>query len=179
MRHSFAALVSSLAASLLVLGCTSAPHKDATAPVQTAQVPQYPARPAVAPPPFKVFHHDANTMTLVTRENATDAEIESLIWELRDAAHARTFDTLKVSQKAVDQRDHKIWFHIYRGAKCASEKYASGPPPCGASYHAAGDYTFGSYTNPELDDGILLHDENHEVELWDPDKLYVAPSSGS
>jgi hypothetical protein len=179
MRRFLATLGSALAGPLLVLGCTSAPHKDTTVPAQRAQQPQYPARPTVPPPAFKVFHHDANTITLVTKENATDAEIESLIWELREAAHAHTFDTLKISQKLVDKRDHKIWFHIYRGAKCASEKYASGPPPCGASYHAAGDYTFGSYTNPELDDGVLLHDENHEVELWDSDKLYVAQSSGS
>jgi hypothetical protein len=126
----------------------------------------------VPPPAFKVFHHDASSITLVTKEDATDAEIESLIWELRDAAHAHTFDKLKISQKLVDDRDHKIWFHIYRGSKCASEKYADGPPPCGGSYHAAGDYTFGSYTSPEADNGALLHGEDHETELWDPDAAY-------
>jgi hypothetical protein len=132
----------------------------------------YPPRPTVPPPAFKVFHHDASSITLVTKDDATDDEIESLIWELRDAAHAHTFDKLKISQKLVDDRDHKIWFHIYRGSKCASEKYASGPPPCGGSYHAAGDYTFGSYTSPEADNGALLHGEDHETELWDPDAPY-------
>jgi hypothetical protein len=172
MRHTFAALCSSLASSILVLGCTSKPSVTATSTIAKPQPVLYPARPSLPPPAFKVFHHDASSITLVTKEDASDAEIEALIWQLRDAAHAHAFDQLKISQKLVDNRDHKIWFHIYRGSKCASEKYASGPPPCGGSYHAAGDYTFGSYTNPEADNGALLHGEDHETELWDADAPY-------
>ena len=52
---------------------------------------------------------------------------------------------------------------------CAAEKYASGAPPCGASYHAAGDYTFGDYTNPTWDDGELLHGDGVQTPLWNPD----------
>jgi hypothetical protein len=166
-----------LALPLLLLGCTSKPPVTATSTHPKPQQAIYPVRPAVPPPAFKVFHHDASSITLVTKENASDEEIESLIWQLRDAAHAHTFDTLKIPQKLVDQRDHKIWFHIYRGTKCASEKYASGPPPCGGSYHAAGDYTFGSYTSPEADNGALVHDEDHEVPLWDPDAPYAAAAA--
>ena len=164
--------IPALAAALLVVGCKSTPPQSAAVATPHAQAPLYPPRPTVAPPAFKVFHHDATSITLVTNEDATDDEIKSLIWQLRDAAHAHTFDKLKISQKLVDGRDHKIWFHIYRGSKCASEKYASGPPPCGGSYHAAGDYTFGSYTNPEADNGALLHGEDRETELWDPDATY-------
>jgi hypothetical protein len=164
--------IPTLAAALLVVGCKSTPPYNAAIATPHPQAVLYPPRPTVPPPAFKVFHHDASSITLVTKEDATDAEIESLIWELRDAAHAHTFDKLKISQKLVDDRDHKIWFHIYRGSKCASEKYADGPPPCGGSYHAAGDYTFGSYTSPEADNGALLHGEDHETELWDPDAAY-------
>ena len=71
-----------------------------------------------------------------------------------------------------------VWFHIYRGPKCAAEKYAPGPPPCGASYHAAGDYTFGGGANHQWDDGVLLHDETHQTELWNPNAPY-APSSSN
>ncbi len=166
--------IPALAAALLVSGCKSTPPQNAPIVTPHPQAALYPPRPTVPPPAFKVFHHDASSITLVTKEDATDDEVESLIWELRDAAHAHTFDTLKIPQKLVDERDHKIWFHIYRGSKCASEKYASGPPPCGGSYHAAGDYTFGSYTSPEADNGALLHGEDHETELWDPDAPYKA-----
>ena len=157
----------------LLLGCKSTPPP---APAPKAQQALTPLRPNVQPPAFKVFHHDESTFTLVTKETATDEEIESLIWELRDAAHTRTFDKLEISQKLVDARKPIVWFHIYRGAKCASEKYASGPPPCGGSYHAAGDYTYGGYTNHERDEGALLHDEDHEIQLWDPDAPYKTPA---
>ena len=170
-------LASSVFAALAVMipavGCKSTPPP---APAPTAQQVLTPPRPNVPPPAFKVFHHDDSNFTLVTKDSATDEEIESLIWELRDAAHARTLDKLRISQKLVDDRKPIVWFHIYRGTKCASEKYADGPPPCGGSYHGAGDYTYGSFTNRERDDGALLHDEDHEVQLWNPDTPYTAPA---
>ena len=162
------------AVMLPVLGCKSTPPP---APAPKPQEVQTPPRPNVPPPAFKVFHHDESSFTLVTKENATDDEIESLIWELRDAAHARTLDKLQISQKLVDDRKPIVWFHIYRGSKCAAEKYASGAPPCGGSYHAAGDFTYGGYANRERDDGVLLHDEDHQIQLWNPDTPYKAPSN--
>ncbi len=162
-------------ASLLALGCKSTPAPAAATTTTQPQAPLYPARPTIPPPPFKLFHQNPTSITLVTKENVSDEEIEAILWQLRDAAHAHTFDALHIPQKLVDHRDHKIWFHLYRGSKCAAEKYADGPPPCGGSYHAAGDYTFGSYTNPEQDNGTLLHGDDHETPLWDPDKPYTKP----
>lgn len=161
-------LIVSAVAVACATGCKSAPAPSA-APAQPASVAQYPARPDVVPPAFQVFHHDASSITLVTKENATDAEIESLIWELRDAEHAHAFDKLKIEQKWVDARDPMMWFHIYRGPKCASEKYAGGTLPCGGSYHAAGDYTLGGFTNRDRDDGVLLQGEDRQTQLWNPD----------
>jgi len=161
-------MIAVVAVACSVAGCKSAPVpvQPATAATTAAA---YLARPSVAPPAFQVFHHDASSITLVTKENATDAEIESLIWELRDAAQAHTFNKLKIDQKWVDARDPMMWFHIYRGSKCASEKYASGAPPCGGSYHAAGDYTLGGFTNRDRDDGLLLQGEDRQTQLWNPD----------
>jgi hypothetical protein len=130
----------------------------------------YPSRPTDTPPPFKLFHQTKDSFTLVTDEHATDAQIEAIVWQLRDAAKSHSFDKLNLPQKAIDARDPIVFFHIYRGSKCASEKYASGEPPCGGSYHASGDYILGSFKNPNRDDGMLLHDETHQVELWDADK---------
>ena len=67
-----------------------------------------------------------------------------------------------------------IWFHIYRGPKCADEKYTTGTLPCGPSYHAAGDYTLGSFSNKNRDDAVLLHGDDKQTELWNPD---APPSS--
>jgi hypothetical protein len=161
-----------LAMSLLLLGCgpRELPKPEPAKPVAT-QTP----RPTIPPPPFRVFHHTDTSITLVTKETATDDEISAIIWQLRNAAHTHTLTTLKIDQKMVDARKPSIFFHIYRGQKCAAEKYAAGAPPCGGSYHAAGDYTFGTYGNPNWDDGLLLHDE-HENPLWNPDSPYTAPT---
>jgi hypothetical protein len=167
-------------ASLVAMGCRSKTESPTAASIRPVvqQLQTYP-RPAVAPATFKVFHKSDTTYTLVVPEDATDEQVESLIWELRDAAHARTLDKLKISQKMVDERKPLVWFHIYRGSKCASEKYADGPPPCGGSYHAAGDFTYGGYKNKDADSGVILHGEDHETQLWDPEVPYAAKGSGS
>ena len=159
-------LASALGATLLVLGCKSAPPAAPVRP-QAAASASFPPRPATPPATFKVFHHDATSVTLVTGENASDDAIESLIWELRDAAQAHSFDKLAIPQKLADARDPILWFHIYRGSKCASEKYTDGKLPCGASYHAAGDFTFGSFTERDRTSGVLLHGEDQSTPLWD------------
>jgi hypothetical protein len=175
----YAVVLSAFISSLFLSGCKSTPAPTptpATPSTASAPVATFPPRPTVPPPPFKVFHHADNRFTLVTKDNASDDEIESLIWQLRDAAHAHTFDKIKITQKEVDADAPTVWFHIYRGTKCAAEKYATGPPSCGGSYHAAGDYTFDSHKNPAWDHGILLHGEDHEVSLWNPDAPYTAPT---
>jgi hypothetical protein len=153
----------------LTLGCDpTPPPAPAAKPAQATTPP----RPSVVSPSFKVFHQTADTITLVTKETATDGEIEAILWQLRDAAHTHTFDKLHIEQKFVDAGKPPIWFHIYRGAKCASEKYANGNPPCGGSYHSAGDYTFDSSHN--WDKGVLRHADDTETQLWNPEAPYTA-----
>ena len=159
-----------VAATVSLFGCNAKPTTNAeTKTITTVPAQTYPIRPIVPPPAFKVFHHDASSITLVTKDNATDAEIEAIIWELRDAAQAHSFDKIGVPQKLVDARDPIVFIHIYRGSKCASEKYTGGALPCGASYHAAGEFTLGGFSNHDRADGALLHDEDHQTELWNPD----------
>ena len=163
-----------LALVLLLVGCnstpTSAPKTDATPAAAPAPPPTIP-RPTATPAPFKLFHYYSNSFTLTTPDNATDDEIAALVWQLRDATRTHTLDKLHLSQKDVDAGS-TTWFHIYRGTKCASEKYTEGKLPCGASYHATGDYT---YSKRVWDKGILLHDEK-ETELWNPDAPYTPPT---
>ncbi|WP_263375196.1 hypothetical protein [Granulicella aggregans] len=172
--------IANLAASgvlaMLAAGCKSS-HPAAPVTQSKAAEPAvvYPARPSVKPPAFKVFHTHDSIITLVTKPDATDDEIEAILWQLRDAAHARTLDSLKVSQKLVDDRKPLVWFHIYRGTKCAAEKYADGALPCGNHYNGAGDYTYGGYANKELDRGVI-RDGDKETELWDSEKVYVKGS---
>jgi hypothetical protein len=154
----------------LTLGCNSKPSTSTPAKPASAPATQtYPPRPTTPPPAFKLFHQTDNSLTLVTKENTIDTDIITLIYQLHDAARTHTFDALHLPQKFIDARDPIVFIHIYRGTKCAAEKYAAGNPPCGGSYHAAGDYTLGSFKNPNRDDGVLLHDENHQTELWNPD----------
>ncbi len=159
-------IVCLLAASLFA-GCKSAPPTTAT---PTTQTPAYPPRPTVPPPTFKVFHQDNDTYTLVTKPDATDDEIAAILWQFRDAARAHTFDALHLSQKFIDARKPIVWFHIYRGSKCASEKYTKGPLPCEAAYHGAGDYTLGDYKNPNWNDGKLSRPDGTETHLWNADE---------
>ncbi len=159
----------------MILGCNSTP---APKPITTTPTPTI-ARPTTPPPPFKLFHATADSFTLVTLPTATDDQISAILWQLRDAAHTHTFDHLGIPQKVVDARDPMVWFHLYRGPKCASEKYTDGKLPCGASYHAAGDYTFGGGPHHDWDSGVLLpktdSPTDHETQLWPPGSPYSAP----
>ncbi len=155
---------------LAVGGCkSSAPHMPATQATAQTDAGTYPPRPSVAPPAFKVFHQDNDTYTLVTKADATDDEISALIWQFRDAARSHGFDALHLSQKFIDARKPTVWFHVYRGPKCASEKFTKGPLPCEAAYHGAGDYTLGDYKNPAWNMGVLRHANGSETQLWNAD----------
>ncbi len=161
-----------LAVLVLSLVFASCKSSQPPSPGAASDRPGYPARPSVAPPAVKLFHQDNDTLTLTTKSDATDAEISAILWEFRDAARDRSFDALHLPQSFIDARKPVVWFHVYRGGKCASEKYAKGPLPCEASYHGAGDFTLGDYKNPRWDEGVLRHADNTETRLWDPEVLY-------
>ena len=168
-------LILCLAVSL-VAGCkpTPQPAKSKVAETAATETYHFPARPTVPAPAVKVFHQDEDTYTLVTKENATDDEISAIIWQFRDAAHTKTFDKLHLSEKFIDARKPTVWIHVYRGTKCANEKFTTGKYPCGAKYNGAGDYTLGGYSNPLWDDGVLHTADGKETKLWDPDAPYAA-----
>ena len=155
-----------IAISLLFFGCNATPKPNPENPTPTATI--YPTRPTTTPPPFKLFHQSPDTLTLTTTADASNNQIAALIYQLRDAANTHTFDSIHLPQVLIDARNPIIWFHIYRGPKCASEKYAA-KLPCGPSYHAAGEFTYGSFHNPNRTDGELNLDENHTTALWNPD----------
>ena len=167
--YSVAPLALTIFATSLMSGCKSAPAPTPAPAQPTAAKSTYPPRPTITPPPFRVFHTTDNSITLVTSDNASDEQIEAILYQLHDAARAHTFAQLHISQKEVDARDPILWFHIYRGQKCADEKYTTGKFPCGPSYHAAGDYTLGSFSNKDHDDAVLIHSDDKQTELWNPD----------
>jgi hypothetical protein len=174
-RHSLTLVASTLALAT-TLGCN--PTRTTQTITVVTDTTHYPARPTTTPPPFKLFHATTDSFTLVTTPTATDTQIEAIVWQLRDAAHTHTFDHLGIPQKVVDARDPMVWFHIYRGPRCAPEKYADGKLPCGASYNASGDYSFGGGANHQWDDGVILHGEDHQTELWNPNASYTPSPAG-
>ena len=153
---------------ILVLGC-KAPASTPARLASQAETYTYPPRPTVPASPFKVFHQDEDTYTLTTKPDATDAEISAILWQFRDATLAHNFAALHLNQKFIDTRKPSIWFHIYRGPKCANEKFVQGKYPCGAKYNGAGDYTLGAYNNPDWNDAVLHTADGKETHLWDPD----------
>jgi hypothetical protein len=169
-------LVLASVALTLIPGCKSTPIATTKTITITTQ---YPIRPTTQPPPFKLFHQTNDSFTLTTTPTATDTQIASILYQLRAAAHTRTFDALHIPQKLVDARDPMVWFHLYRGPKCAPEKYTDGKLPCGPSYHAAGDYTFGGGAHHDWDSGVLLpktdSPTDHETQLWPPGSPYTSP----
>ncbi len=156
---------------LLLTGCRSTPPTPTSRPTPTQA---FPPRPITPPLPVKLFHQDNDTLTLTTVPTATDDQIAAILWQFRDAAHTHTFAALNLPQSFIDARKPTVWFHIYRGPKCAAEKYTRGPLPCEASYHGAGDFTLGSYTDPNWADGILRHADDTETKLWNPDAPYAS-----
>jgi hypothetical protein len=175
LGHPQTVLIAAISACLIT-GCNYSPMKPgpASSVKSAATAHPYPPRPTLPPPPVKLFHAANDSFTLVTDPNASDDQIVAILYALRDAARTHTFASLHLPQKAIDARKPIAWFHIYRGPQCAAEKYAPGAPPCGASYHAAGDFTLGSYTDPDWNSGTLLHNTNSqgdgaETPLWNPD----------
>jgi hypothetical protein len=164
--------ICAVAVFFLACGCKSAPAPTPAPSTPVAAKPTYSPRPTITPPPFRVFHTTDNSITLVTAANATDDQIAAILWQLHDSASSHNFGAFHFPQQLqqlVDKRDPMIWFHIYRGPKCADEKYTTGKLPCGPSYHAAGDYTLGSFSNKNRDDGVLLHADDKQTELWNLD----------
>ncbi len=148
-------------------GCKSSPSPvlPASQPASTA----YPRRPTTVPAPFTLLHQTDNSLILVTQPNASNPELASLLWYLRDAAQAHTFDQLHLPQTFIDARHPKVFFHVYRGAKCATETYVKGPYPCGASYHGSADFSFGGFSNPNATDGSLVAADGSITHLWNPE----------
>ena len=174
LRTNYSAAMA-LAISIALIGCkpnpTPTPKTEATSAATPAPTTTTP-RPTAAPASFKLNHYYNSSFTLTTPDDATDDQIAALVWQLRDAARTRTFDKLHLSQKDVDAGS-TTWFHIYRGTRCASEKYTQGKLPCEAAYHASGDYTLSK--NPLWDKGVLVHNEK-ETQLWNPDAPYTPPT---
>ncbi len=102
-------------------------------------------------------------------DTTQDPALSVLLYQLRDAAEAHSFDQLHLSQKFIDARHPRVFFHLYRGAKCAPETYAKGPYPCGASYHGAADFSFGGFSNPNATDGSLVAPNGDVMHLWSAD----------
>jgi hypothetical protein len=176
-KFSSPVLLCSIVLAMPPLGCNPTRTTQTITVINPATTTHYPSRPTIAPPPFTLFHQTPEgSFTLVTTPTATDTQIAAIIYQLRDAAHTRTFDKLGIPQKAVDARDPMVWFHIYRGSKCAPEKYTDRALPCGDHYNASGDYTFGGGPTHQWDDGVLLHGEDHQTELWPPGSPYTPPS---
>ena len=111
----------------------------------------------------------ADSLTLVTTETATDDQLSAILYQLHDAAQSHSFQKIHLPQSFIDHRDPIVFFHIYRGPRCAAEKYTTAAYPCGASYHAAADYTLGSFANKDRDAAVLLHPNAPPIELWNPD----------
>ncbi len=162
-------LVATYVASLVGCSGKQTTVYTTTKVTNAMQAAVYPPRPALPAPAFKLFHQTADSLTLVTAPDATDAQVEAILYELHDAARAHGFAALGLPQEFIDKRAPIVFFHIYRGSKCAAEKYTNGALPCGAAYHAAGEYTLGSFHDPNRDDAALLRDENHQMELWNPE----------
>ena len=146
------------------VGCKT----PAPAPAPTTTTP-YPPRPTTAPAPFTIFHQDNNTYILVVPQTTPDPQLAALLWQLRDAAHAHTFDTLHLSQTFINARHPKVFFHLYRGPKCAAETYKQ-PYPCGPSYHGSADFSIGGFSNPSATDGSLVAPDGTITHLWDASK---------
>jgi hypothetical protein len=152
-------------ASTYLAGCNSTPIPPLTPPTHTA----IRSGLSTPPPPFHLVHQTTDSLTLVTTETATDDQLAALLYQLHDAASAHSFQKLHLPQAFIDHRDPIIFIHLYRGPKCAAEKYTTAAYPCGPSYHAAADYTLGSFANKDRDAAVLLHPNAPPTELWNPD----------
>lgn len=157
-----------------LLACNNQPSVNRSAPVALQNAVTGDSTPPVLAPAFNVFHQQATIITLVVSQQTTDLQVESLIWLLRDYAHSRSLDSLKISQELVDRRDPIVWFQIYRGTRCADEHYGKGKLPCGSAEHEAGWYMYGNFASRDGDAAVVYHGRN-ETEgeaLWQVNTPY-------
>jgi len=81
-----------------IAGCKSAPAPAPTsAAVSKPAAVTYPPRPTVPPPAFKLFHLEGSSITLVTKEDASDEQIEAIL-----------LDDYQISQVEIDG----LWTYV-------------------------------------------------------------------
>jgi len=82
---------------------------------------------------LKLIHEDNhNPIAFVVPMNTTSAQLEQIVWKIREHARGHQFTVLGMHIGDANNRyDTSGMIAIYRGRRCAQEAYTDGPLPCG------------------------------------------------
>ncbi len=116
-----------------------------TSPSLSGQSAQPIARPKTPVPHFRVAHEDfRNPISLVIAPNATDEQVVSLLWKIRDAVRSHSFSELGLQPANGKNRYNTSgMIEVFRGTRCVAETYTEGVWPCGDTEHYDGFYQWG------------------------------------
>ena len=124
-------------------------------------------------PAYKLFLQKIDMPTvLVVTETTTDDQLKSLLWHLRTKIRANAFKDLGIKPTTtlygIPGYTSGI-VDIYRGSKCASEKYTpeGRPDPCGSSIHASANYHWGDGNDPHADGAYLVSTNGTVTPIFD------------
>ena len=102
-----------------------------------------PPRPTAITTALRRLPTTDNSITLVTGSPMppTTRSLPSLVSPRRRVAQTTPSSALHISQQLVDKRDLMIWFHIYRGPKCAAKSTPPANSPAAPATTPPADYT--------------------------------------
>jgi hypothetical protein len=177
--------------ALLVIAITSS-DKGQTSPESSAQTnqsvaqPAGPARPATPVPHFKVAHEDyQNPIPLVIAKDATDEQVVSLLWKVRDDVRSHSFTNLGLQPaNSMNRYNTSGMIEVFRGTKCVAETYTEGVWPCGDEEHYDGFYQWGLGGQPldalarfAKDDGGYRKIDGTIVKIFSENDGYTLPAA--
>jgi len=156
-----------LTTALVLTGCQPTPPKPVPEPtpkpaMMSSQTRAADAQLAATHPPFKLFLQKIDMPTvLVVAETTPDDQLKSLLWYLRTKIRANAFKDLGIKPTATLYGIPGYtsgMVDLYRGPKCASEKYTpeGHPDPCGPSIHKSASYHWGDGNDPHADRADLI-----------------------
>lgn len=156
-----------LATAFTLTGCQPPPPKPIPEPTpKPAMMPPSvraeKAQLAAAHPPSKLFLQKIDMPTVVVvAETTPNEQMKALLWYLRTKIRTNAFKDLGL--KPTDTFYGAPGYtsgivDIYRGSKCASEKYTpqGHPDPCGPSIHKSASYHWGDGNDPHADGAYLV-----------------------
>ncbi len=139
----------------VLTSCTPEKDTSTTGPSSATSAPARVTGPTTPPPAFRLYRFKfdekigASIISYVAPPNTTDDQIKSLVWLFREKVRSQKFRDISINQPTSSNFGKRGYLQgilsIYRGEKCAGEKFSDAEGPCGDGDHDAAYYQWGVF----------------------------------